>query len=76
MLIKALQMNCHWGDVVPVLPLIGEEHGALLHKRRVSFSTSDDDRRLAEALKNRNFVGAVKPEAKRIIIYSRRNQLA
>lgn len=75
MLIQALQMNCQWGDVVPVLPLIGQEHGALLHRRRVSFSTSEDDRRLAEALRNRNFVGAVKPEAKRIVIYSRRNQL-
>ncbi|MDN7144018.1 hypothetical protein KC131_25570 [Pseudomonas sp. JQ170] len=73
MLIQALQMNCGWGDVATVLPLIGDEHGALLNKRRVSFSTSEDDRRLAEALRNRNFVGAVKPEAKRIVVYSKRN---
>lgn len=76
MLIQALQMNCQWVDVAPVLPLIGEEHGALLQKRRVSFPTSENNRRLAEALRNRNFVGAVKIEAKRIVVYSRRNRLA
>lgn len=74
MLIQALQMNCEWGDVVPVLPLIGQEHGAFLEKLWVRFSTSEDDCRLAEALRNRNFVGAVKPEAKRIVVYSRHNQ--
>lgn len=76
MLIQALQMNCSWAVVITVLPLLGEEHGALVNKKRVHLSTSDDDRKLVEALKRRGFVGAVKFEAKRIVVYSKRNQLA
>lgn len=76
MIIQALQMNCSWADVAKVLPLLGEEHGALVGRKRVHLSTSEDDRRLVEALKRRVFVGVVRFEAKRTVVFSKRNQKA
>ncbi|BAN48481.1 hypothetical protein [Metapseudomonas resinovorans] len=76
MIIQALQMNCSWADVAKVLPLLGEEHGALVVKKRAHLPTSEDDRKLVEALKRRGFVGAVRFEAKRTVVFSKRNQIA
>ncbi|MEK0364398.1 YobI family P-loop NTPase [Pseudomonas sp. CBC3] len=76
MIIQALQMNCSWADVARVLPLLGEEHGALVWKRRAHLPTSNDDRRLVDALKRREFVGAVRFESKRTVVFSKRNQMA
>lgn len=76
MIIQALQMNCSWADVAKVLPLLGEEHGALVGKKRAHLPTTEEDRRLVEALKRRGFVGVVKFEAKRTVVFSRRNQTA
>ncbi len=72
-LIHALSMGCSWLEVAEVLPLAGEEYQALLKKRRVNFPVHDVDRRLIDALATRGFVGAVKPEAKRIVVWSKRN---
>ncbi|PYD94658.1 hypothetical protein DNF23_01885 [Pseudomonas syringae pv. pisi] len=46
MIIQVLQMVCSWADVVVVLPLLEEEYGALVGKKRAHLSTSTDDRRL------------------------------
>ena len=73
MLIHALSMGCSWLEAVVVLPLAGEDYLALLKKRRVNFPAHDVDRRLIDALAARGFVGAVKPEAKRIVVWSKRN---
>lgn len=72
-LIHALSMGCSWLEMAGVLPLAGEEYQALLKKRRVNFPVHDVDRRLIDALAVRGFVGAVKPEAKRIVVWSKRN---
>ncbi|MNH14041.1 hypothetical protein D3C79_736290 [compost metagenome] len=74
MLIQALRMGCRWGDIVPILPLIGEEYGGLVTKQRVNLSTSESDRRLVEALKQRSFIGTVRPGAKHLVVYSKRRQ--
>lgn len=73
MLIHALSMGCSWLETTVVLPLAGEDYLALLKKRRVNFPAHDVDRRLIDALAARGFVGAVKPEAKRIVVWSKRN---
>ncbi|MCE0876926.1 hypothetical protein [Pseudomonas monteilii] len=73
MLIHALSMGCSWLETVVVLPLAGEDYLALLNKRRVNFPAHDVDRRLIDALAARGFVGAVKPEAKRIVVWSKHN---
>lgn len=72
-LIHALTVGCSWPETVGVLPLAGEEYQALLKKRRVNFPAHDVDRRLIDALAARGFVGAVKPETKRIAVWSKRN---
>lgn len=72
-LIHALSMGCSWLEVAEVLPLAGEEYQALLKKRRVNFPVHDVDRRLIDVLAARGFVGAVKPEAERIVVWSKRN---
>lgn len=72
-LIHALSMGCSWLETVDVLPLAGEEYLALLKKRRVNFPGHDVDRRLIDALAKRGFIGAVKSEAKRIVVWSKRN---
>lgn len=76
MIIQALQMNCSWADVAKVLPLLGEEYSALVGKKRAHLKTSEEDRRLVEALKRRGFVGAVRFEAKRTVVFSKRHQTA
>jgi len=73
MLIHAISMGCSWPETAGVLPLAGEGYQALLKKRRVNFPAHDVDRRLIDALAARGFVGAVKPEAKRIVVWSKRN---
>lgn len=73
MLIHALSMGCSWPETAGVLPLVGEEYQALLNKRRVNLPAHDIDRRLIDALAARSFVGAVKSEAKRIVVWSKRN---
>lgn len=73
MLIHALSMGCDWLETVGVLPFAGEEYQALLQKRRVNFPAHAIDRRLIDALAARGFVGAVKSEAKRIVVWSKRN---
>jgi hypothetical protein len=73
MLIHALSMGSNWLETVGVLPLAGEEYQALLKKRRVNFPSHDIDRRLIDALAARGFVGAVKSDAKRIVVWSKRN---
>lgn len=73
MLIHALSMGCSWPETAGVLPLVGEEYQALLNKRRVNLPAHDVDRRLIDTLAARGFVGAVKPEAKRIVVWSKRN---
>jgi len=75
-LIQMLQMNCLWGDVAVVLPLLSDEHAQLTKKTRANFSTSNDDRRLAEALKWRGFVGVVKVEARRTVVFGKRKNMA
>jgi hypothetical protein len=42
-------------------------------KRRVNFPAHDADRRLIDALAARGFVGVVKPEATRIVVWSKHN---
>ncbi|WP_410524662.1 hypothetical protein [Pseudomonas sp. EZ-C24] len=76
MIIQVLQMGCSWADVAVALPLLGEEYGALVGKKRAHLSTSTDDRRLVEALRRRGFVGVVRFEAKRTVVFSKRNQMA
>lgn len=76
MIIQALQMNCDWADLTTVLPLLGKEYGALVDKKRAHLSTSDDDRKLVEALKRRGLVGVVRYEAKRTVVFSKRNPIA
>ncbi|PZQ36050.1 MAG: hypothetical protein DI560_25910 [Pseudomonas putida] len=75
LLIQMLQMNCSWQHVAAVLPLLGEDHAQLINKARAHFSTSEDDIRLAEALKRRGYVGTVKCEAKRTVVYGKRKQM-
>jgi hypothetical protein len=76
MIIQALLMNCSWADVAKTIPLLGEEYGALGGKKRVHLPASEDDRKLVEALKRRGFVGVVRFEAKRTVVFSKRNQMA
>ncbi|MCU0123535.1 hypothetical protein N8H41_06040 [Pseudomonas vlassakiae] len=76
MVIQALQMNCAWTDVAQVLPLLGEEHAELVGKKRAHLPPSSDVRRLVEALKRRGFVGVVRYEAKRTVVFSKRSQMA
>jgi hypothetical protein len=76
MIIQALLMNCSWADVAKTIPLLGEEYGALGGKKRVHLPASGDDRKLVEALKRRGFVGVVRFEAKRTVVFSKRNQMA
>jgi len=76
MVIQALQMNCAWTDVAQVLPLLGEEHAELVGKKRAHLPPSSDVRRLVEALKRRGFVGGVRYEAKRTVVFSKRSQMA
>lgn len=73
MLIHALSMGCSWPETAGVLPLVGEEYQALLNKRRVNLPAHDVDRRLIDTLAARGFVGAIKPEAKCIVVWSKRN---
>lgn len=73
LLIHALAMGCSWAQTAAVLPLAGEEYQALLKKRRVNFPAHDADRRLIDALAARGFVGVVKPEATRIVVWSKHN---
>lgn len=73
LLIHALAIGCSWAQTAAVLPLAGEEYQALLKKRRVNFPAHDADRRLIDALSARGFVGAVKPEATRIVVWSKHN---
>lgn len=76
MIIQALLMNCSWADVAKTIPLLGEEYGALGGKKRVHLPASEDDRKLVEALKRRGFVGVVRFEVKRTVVFSKRNQMA
>ncbi|MCO7572008.1 hypothetical protein NJH78_18650 [Pseudomonas chlororaphis] len=76
MIIQALQMNCAWTDVAQALPLLGEEHAELIGKKRAHLPPSSDVRRLVEALKRRGFVGVVRYEAKRTVVFSKRSQMA
>ena len=76
MLIQMLKMGCSWADVVQMLPLFAARHKELATKRRVHLSISGEDVRLAEALKLRGFVGVVNYEAKRTVVFSKRNLLA
>ena len=74
--IQAPQMNCAWTDVAQVLPLLGEEHAELVGKKRAHLPPSSDVRRLVEALKRRGFVGVVRYEAKRTVVFYKRSQMA
>ncbi|KTT63909.1 hypothetical protein NS383_17735 [Pseudomonas oryzihabitans] len=72
-LIHALSMGCSWSETAEVLPSLGEEYQALLQKRRVSFPVNDLDRKILDTLSARGFVGAVKPEANQIVVWTKRN---
>jgi len=72
-LIHVLSMGCSWSETAELLPLAGKEYPMLLTKRRVTFPPHDLDRRLIEALAARGFVGKVKPDAKCITVWSKRN---
>lgn len=73
MLVDALSAGCSWPETAEVIALAGEQYEVLLTKRRVVLPSHDIDRRLVDALAARGFIGAVKPEAKRIVVWSKRN---
>ncbi|MNC33966.1 hypothetical protein D3C75_823780 [compost metagenome] len=76
MVIQALQMNCGWTDVAEVLPLLGEGYSDLGGKKRAHLPPSADGRRLVEALKRRGFVGVIRYEDKRTVVFSKRSLMA
>lgn len=71
MIIQALQMDCSRADMANALPLLGDEYSALVGKKRAHLPTTEEDLSLAHALKRRGFVGVVRPELKRIVVFSR-----